>query len=121
LLIGAFPPELHAGLAPVRIALPTSRLQMSAHADKQRLIVPPGEHMGFLFLGSDGEIRFKTISPLSGMRKYGSLKYQHGDAVGIKAGEWGVEVLLKPDGFGFGQFSYQAYTYCHHCVSFTGG
>ena len=57
-------------------------------------------YFAFLFLGSDGEIRFKRHG-VSG--KTGDLKYQHGDVIGIKAGEFPIEVSIKPDGFGFGE------------------
>ncbi len=63
-------------------------------------MVEANTHFAFLFLGSDGEIRFKRRHS-SG--KAGTLRYQHGDVIGLKAGEEAIEVILKPDGFGFGK------------------
>jgi hypothetical protein len=54
-----------------------------------------------LFIGSDQEVRVRQVG-----RKGGDMKVQHGDVVGIRgaeADEGVLEVVLKPEAFGFGE------------------
>lgn len=96
LLIAAFPPELPSGLAPVSLVIRDETLL----TDEQHIVLQPGEYLGLLFLGSDGEIRFKAASSTN--KRFGALKYQHGDVIGVKAGVHPIEIVLKPEDFGFG-------------------
>ncbi|WRT66916.1 uncharacterized protein IL334_003881 [Kwoniella shivajii] len=79
LLIAANPPNLPNSLTP-------------------KLVVESHAYMALLFLGSDGTIRVK---PYSGKGKQGEITVQHGDVIGIKGGEEGIEVSMKMDNFGF--------------------
>ena len=92
LLLAAIPPELPTALQPVRASL--SRLIC---ADLQRLYIGADEYFAFLFLGSDGEVKVKQLG-----QKGGEMKVQHGDVVGVKAGESVLEVVFRFEGLAFG-------------------
>nr|XP_018264086.1 uncharacterized protein I303_03964 [Kwoniella dejecticola CBS 10117]OBR86244.1 hypothetical protein I303_03964 [Kwoniella dejecticola CBS 10117] len=64
-----------------------------------KLNLEPNTYMAVLFLGSDATIRIRNGT--STRHKQGEVTAQHGDVIGFKAGERGIEASLRMDNFGF--------------------
>jgi len=78
---------------------------LARHNDAQRIVVPANSYIAFLYLGSDGSMRFRQTTHTSVTRtKQGGITIQHGDVVGVKSGPYPIEILPKLDGFGFSQY-----------------
>lgn len=58
--------------------------------------------MAFMYLGSDGVIKFRRPAGSGGERvKQGQITVQTGDLVGVQTGADGLDVIAHQDGFGF--------------------
>ncbi|WVW83383.1 hypothetical protein I302_105402 [Kwoniella bestiolae CBS 10118] len=77
LLIAANPPGLTTALMP-------------------KFDIEPNTYLAILVLGSDGNVRVKQQGT-----KQGEMTVQHGDMIGFRSGNEGIEVSLRMDNFGF--------------------
>lgn len=66
-------------------------------------MIEPFSYYAFLFLGSDGMVRFKLSYTKN---KLNEITVQHGDVIGFKAGDQPIEVILRTDTFGFGMYEF---------------
>jgi hypothetical protein len=60
--------------------------------------------MAFVYLGSDGVIKFRRPAGTGERVKQGQIFVQAGDVVGVQTGADGLDVIAHQDGFGFGKF-----------------
>ncbi|ORY25750.1 hypothetical protein BCR39DRAFT_543219 [Naematelia encephala] len=85
-LFAAVPPQMPAALHP-------------------HINIEANSYCAFLFLGSDGLVKFRRRTEDDDVVKVGKqaeLTVQHGDVVAVKTGrDAGMEVVLKCEGFGF--------------------
>lgn len=93
-------------------------------------MIQPGEYLAILAIGSEATIQLRPVPPspppshdketteagdaaqpveitetakTAEVFETGSMIMQHGDVLGLKADMGGMEITIRPDGFGIGQ------------------